>query len=1244
MKEPKLYIFIKKIRTVFLAVLLLAVSMNLVAQDPLTGYVIVRGVVVEGRDPLNRAVIKLFEGSKLVNEKTTMPNGKFMFKLNLNKEYLLSFSKYGYVKKKISFITDVPEEEEKNGIWEYKFSIELFEIIEGLDISILDKPISKIKYYERSADFDYDDDYTKSMRRALQQLMEEAEILKNSEYNNIIKEADQLYTEEKYDEAIDKYDEAIDINPYNEYPDQKIYEISLYLRKKDAIDEKYKRAITEADKNFNIQNYEPALTYYKKALALKSIEEYPQNQINTIEKLLQEMSAEDGSTKEKDKQYRNAILDGDFAFNKKQYDIAREKYLIASNLKPNELYPKEQIIYIDNLIVEKLIKEASKEELEKVYLEAITEADEYFNLSNYMEAYTMYERALSFKPEEKYPKDRISEINKIFQTQKAIDAKYNQHIAEADNYYNTEQYIKAKELYKQALSVKPNEQYPKDQIVLIDSYLASLESIEESYNDLIAYADELFNKQEYLNAKSSYNEAIQLKPDAEYPKNQITEIDKILLAQKNVEATEQLLIEQYNNIIAKADQLFESKDYNGSRVSYEMALNLKLEELYPKQKITEIDRIIEQKKQLRKQYDKLIANADKKFDSKEYIEAKPVYTEALTILPDEKYPKTKLAEIDLKLKALMTADELRKTKEREYNNYVSAGDSLFQMAEYSASKAQFESALTVKPKEKYPRTKIQEILTELDKINKLNQEYNNIIVAADSYFNTSNFQDAKENYEKAIQLKPEEKYPKDKLAETVQKIAEYEKLQADKKGLKEQYNNYIETADNAFKQKDYNLAKTNYQSALELKQNETYPTNKIKEIDDIIYDKNQIKIAYNVEIEKADNYFTSGEYEYARTYYEKALTVISTEQYPKDKLNEIDALLAELKQKRKSYDKVISNADKDFNEQEWTNAKTNYELALTYLPNEQYPQTKTTEINRILDDIRFADDKLRADKEGYDKAISRADAKFNAGQYIDARTDYQNALNYKPDESYPKSKLFEIDDLLAQQEKEKETAYNRAIATADSYLFQKKYAAARSQYNKALEAFPDEEYPKLKLKEIEGLIAQKELEKKQQEELEKLYTETISKANKFFKNVDYVSAKASYHKALTYKPEATFPKKRITEIDELIRLQQLADLEKSELDRQKKLDESKSSFVKDKDFDYSGEERKKDFLSELARVYPEGKTVERYNKPNKKILRIILNEDGIAKEYIKVQYSYGTFYFRNGQNISQGIFNAETRD
>ncbi|NOZ48399.1 MAG: hypothetical protein GXO79_16730, partial [Chlorobi bacterium] len=822
-----------------------------------------------------------------------------------------------------------------------------------------------------------------------------------------------------------------------------------------------------------------------------------------------------------------------------------QSYTEALNLKPEEQYPKDQLLLVENLIAENLKKEAGKEEIEKAYKGAITEGDDYYFAKNYIEANAAYEKALSLKPEEKYPKDQIYEISKIFQTQKAIDEKYKTYITDADVLYKTEQYAKAKNLYKSALSIKPNEQYPKDQIVSIDAYFSSLDNITQQYNNTISAADDFFNTQDFNNARAKYEEASGLKPNEDYPKNQITEIDRILLSQKNAASEEQLRNEQYNSTISKAEQLFNSKEYAGSKRTFELALNIKPNETYPVQKIGEIDAILKDLKQQRKEYDNIIAAADKKFSSNKYNEAKSLYNNALNLFPEELYPKSKIEEIDLKLSALLSAEELKKAKEKEYTNNIRTGDSLFALTAYNKSKLAFEKALQLKPNEKYPKNKIDDILNELEKIKLLNEKYNTLIASADGSFSTKQYKESKTSYEKALELKPEEQYPKERLIEVNQKIAEQQKLLSDTKKLNEQYNNYITSADDAFKQKNYELAKTNYQSALNLKQNEQYPTNKIKEIEDIFYTQNQVKLSYKQEIEKADNYFNLKEYEFAKTYFEKALAIISTEQYPKDKINEIDNILDELKQKQKSYDKLIVIADKKYNDKEWTEAKNNYENALTILPNEEYPANRITEINKILDEIRLAKENKIKIEQGYAEAVAQADSKFNAGNYAEAKNDYTKALNFKPDESYPKSKIIEIDDLLEKEQKNKETTYNRAIASADSYLFQKKYSAAKSNYNKALNIFPDKEYPQLKLKEIDALIAQAAADEAKQAELDNLYNKTLSDANDFFKIADYVSAKASYQKALNYKPDATFPKKRLKEIEDLIKQQLLGQKRKA---------------------------------------------------------------------------------------------------
>jgi len=98
------------------------------------------------------------------------------------------------------------------------------------------------------------------------------------------------------------------------------------------------------------------------------------------------------------------------------------------------------------------------------------------------------------------------------------------------------------------------------------------------------------------------------------------------------------------------------------------------------------------------------------------------------------------------------------------------------------------------------------------------------------------------------------------------------------------------------------------------------------------------------------------------------------------------------------------------------------------------------------------------------------------------------------------------------------------------------------------------------------------------------------------------------------------------------------------LEEKRRKDELAAAQAANKDdFDYSGEERDRQFLNELSKKYPQGVTIENYDKKNKKIKRVIVNRGGIAKEYIEVTYSYGTYYFRNGQNISRSIFYSETK-
>ena len=106
-----------------------------------------------------------------------------------------------------------------------------------------------------------------------------------------------------------------------------------------------------------------------------------------------------------------------------------------------------------------------------------------------------------------------------------------------------------------------------------------------------------------------------------------------------------------------------------------------------------------------------------------------------------------------------------------------------------------------------------------------------------------------------------------------------------------------------------------YQDALALKSDEQYPVTKIREIDRILADLNAAKSReeqYNTLIAQADGQFDKADYDASKENYVAALKLKSEEQYPQDRIIEINRLVASLSQTIASYNAAIQRADEHF--------------------------------------------------------------------------------------------------------------------------------------------------------------------------------------------------------------------------------------------------------------------------------------------------------------------------------------------
>jgi len=977
--------------------------------------------------------------------------------------------------------------------------------------------------YQKASSYKPDEQYPKDRIKELTTLLAEMKA-RDEAYKKSIAKADKLYDDAAYDPSKAEYQNASKIKPEEVYPINRIKEIDLILARLKNVKAEFDRLVNLADSFYMDKKYLNAKINYQEALKVKPNEAYPKEMIAKSENLI---SGQEANSKAMEEAYQAALSGADKFFADKDYDKAKSGYQSALTIKPDEQYPKDKLKAIEGIFAE-----LEKQKLaDKQYLDIIAAADKLLTDKSYQPAKVQYQSALKLKPDEKYPKDRITEIDVALADlvkQKALDDQYTAAIVKADKSFALKTWDQAKTDYNAALTLKPNEAYPKDKLTEIDKILADLAKqkiIDKQYAGIIANADKLLSEKTYADARTEYSKAGDLKPNETYPKTKIAEIDRILAAIEAQKSKD----EQYNGLIEKADKLLADKSYEPAKTEYQNASSIKPAEAYPKGKIIEINAVLEaiaKKKALDDQYSSTIANADKLLADKSYQPSKIQYQAALKLKPEEKYPQDRITEIDVAMADLAK----QKALDDQYTAAVTKADQSFAAKTWELAKIDYNAALALKPHESYPKDKIQEIdkiVAELAKQKALDDQYTAIIATADKLLAAKTYSDARSNYSKAGDLKPSETYPKTK-------IAEIDKIQADieaQKSKDEQYKSSIEKADKLLAAKSYEPAKTEYQNASGIKPAESYPKEKVIEIDKILADiskKKALDDQYTSTIANADKLLTDKSYQAAKTEYQKALQLKPDEKYPKDKVAEIDAKIRADIAKQKAiddqYNGIIAGADKLLQAKTYDNARTEYVKASGLKPDEGYPKTKITEIDKALADIAAQKSK----DEQYKGLIDKADKLLADKSLEPAKTGYQNALALKPDEAYPKGKIVEIDKALAEIVKKKalDDQYATSIASADKLMTDKSYELAKSEYQKASQLKPDEKYPRDRIMEAEHALA--DLAK--QKALDDQYTALITKADKLLLEKSYEPAKGEYSNASTLKPNEQYPKDKIAEI------------------------------------------------------------------------------------------------------------------
>ena len=171
--------FLKRIA---LSLLMVFSGLNLVLAQG-TGYLEVVGSVLQSGKGLEGAELTVMKGNEKVDLVSTNPSGKFIVNLELNQGYIVIFTKNGSITKTVEIDTKVPEEY-KDQIFSYKFKLDLFQKVEGVEEPEgISKPVAKIAFSDGIDNFDYDVNYTSARKSELEKVKQEmqAELAKKKQ-------------------------------------------------------------------------------------------------------------------------------------------------------------------------------------------------------------------------------------------------------------------------------------------------------------------------------------------------------------------------------------------------------------------------------------------------------------------------------------------------------------------------------------------------------------------------------------------------------------------------------------------------------------------------------------------------------------------------------------------------------------------------------------------------------------------------------------------------------------------------------------------------------------------------------------------------------------------------------------------------------------------------------------------------------------------------------------------------------
>jgi len=549
--------------------------------------------------------------------------------------------------------------------------------------------------------------------------------------------------------------------------------------------------------------------------------------------------------------------------------------------------------------------------------------------------------------------------------------------------------------------------------------------------------------------------------------------------------------ESYESLMKKGNEKFTAKDYISAKTYYEMALKQKTNDPSARKKLDETLKKIQEDGARQEVFYAHLDAGDQYYGQQKYEEALAEYEAALKVFPDDKY-------VGGQANAVRAILKERQDKQDAFDTAMSLGESLLAEDNFDAATLQFETAIEIFPNDKLPKEKLAEAKQKKQLYTEKVARFDKLMDEARQFGLRKNYEAALDKVNQALEL-----FPND--VEANAKRNEYQAA----KGLADQYNGIIAVADQLYENKAYKEAKTQYQNALAVVAGDAYATDMIARLDPLIAQQDAEEAARIAAEQEAAR--LAAEAEAARLAAEAEAARIAAEQ-------EAARIAAEQEAARLAAEEAARIAA----EEEAARLAAEAEAARIAAEEEAARQAA----------LAAAEAERQATIKGM---MDAADALFAQEDYHQARVKYQEVVAFDEGNAMATAKIQEIDGILAQKAAELEANYNQAMSAGNQAMSAEQFAEAITQYQTALVYKPEDAAATAQL-----AIAQKS-ENDRIAALRAQYDKFVKEGDANFKTNTFDKAIEAYTKAEELGLES-YPTEMIARIGEIIEQNKLYEL------------------------------------------------------------------------------------------------------